>query len=833
MNKQRVVWMAAGLMAAGTAALANEAPASAGRAVQVDVQAQPMIDALNQLATQAGLRIVFYTEITSGVTAPRLVGSYTPEQALKKLLEASDLEYTFTNARTVEIRSAGASPGIRPTAWLPTGHSIQLAQANDSQNEREQITEVIVQGVRFHDQEAGTALKVPMAIKDIPQTVIAITGDVMDVAAIKEFQDVYKVDPTGGSIHRTDNWTINFFRGFRQQSDNALKIDGFRLRSGISVDLAAFERLELVKGATSTMYGQNSVAGTLNAISKMPKSEFGGEFKAEVGSFDHHRFDADVYGPINDDGTLAYRAVAARLDEESFMDYASKKTTVFSPTLRYQIGTDTSVYARLNYQEADVVPQWGAGLQYLGDILDGFANGFDPDLLVIPRLPRSHFNGASWNKSHFESTLIHAGLEHRFDNGWKLRANLQHNEQNFIVHQEMAGNFQADGVPLSAFNERNDNRFTLDGGEINLFGDVEAFGRAHTVFLGVDYSSIDNPLLYSSADVSSPSVFDPTFNTAVAPTASLADYTFYFDRQLRQKSLGVTAQVFIRPVDRLTLLLGGRYSMDENGDNTRSVSALADLQTAAFNVVDLDTDVFTLQSGITYALTPELNLYASYGETFEPQTGLTAPSTFADPEEGVAKEIGLKGVRSNRFSYSLALFEMTRNNITQGRPGTLFVDPIGTQRSRGVEVEFQGTVLPGWEVFAALGRMEAEFTDGEYRGYRPPEAPKFGASLFTSYEVQGGALRGYGIGGGVVHRSGRETFFTALGTNGLPLVYDFGDYTEVDLRVYRNAENWRVQLSVTNLFNEKYYAAPPYNGFAFGVHVNPARTVMGQLVYRF
>jgi TonB-dependent siderophore receptor len=834
--------LCAGLTLSQPSAIAAEPAAVSAR--HFEISAQSLSGALRAFADQTGEQVVFFSEIGRDQRSAAVVGSFTPEQALNQLLRNTGLTFERLDARTIAITSSSA-PLSSSGAPLGSIQPIRLAQAGAAQSNEPgasgastadvtAVDEVVVRGARFHVDDPGTALKMPLSIKDTPQTVLAITGDVMDFASIKSFQDVYRVDPTGGSIHRTDNWTINFFRGFRQQSNNALKIDGFRLRADVNLDFAAFDRLELVKGSTSTMYGQNSVAGTLNAVSKMPKKQFAGELKAEAGSFDHYRVDADFTGPLDADGRLTYRAVAARLEENSFKDYAGKETTLLMPTLRYQVGEDTAVFARVIHENSDVIPQWGAGVQYLGDLFDGFANGFDPGLLVVPDLPRSHFNGARWNNSHFESTLVHAGIEHSFGNGWKLRAGAQHNEQNLIVAQEMAGFYQADGVPLFAWNERNDNHFKLDGAEVNLYGDVQAFGRTHTLFFGIDQSSLTNPLLYSSFDVSSPSVFDPTFNTAVAPTNALSDYTFFFQRRLEQENLGVTAQAFIRPIDGLTLLLGGRYSEDNNGDSTRVASALDDLDAAAFNVVDLDTEVFTMQSGITYALTPDLNVYASYGETYEPQTGLTALNTFADPEEGVAKEIGLKGSRSGRFSYSLALFDMERSNIAQSNPlAPGFVELIGKQRSRGVEAEFQGTVRPGWEVFASIGTMDAEFVDGDYAGYQPPEAPKFGATLFTSYEVQGGALNGYGIGGGVVHRSGRETFFTALGTDGLPIVFDFGDYTEVDLRLYRNTEKWRFQVSVTNLFDEKYYTSPPYNGFGFGVNVNPARTIIGQAIYRF
>lgn len=822
---------------------ARAAEPAVASAQHFEISAQPLSVALRAFADQTGEQVVFFSEIGRDQRSTEVVGSYTHEQALSQLLRNTGLTFERLNSKTIAITSASAPLSSRSE---PVGsiQPIRLAQANAGQSgdastsssessNAETVEEVVVRGARFNGDEPITALKVPMSLKDTPQTVLAITGDVMDFASIKSFQDVYKVDATGGTSHRVDNVNVNYFRGFRQDdSYNGIKIDGFRL-TGTNLDFAAFERIEVVKGATSTLYGQNSVAGTLNAISKMPKDHFGGELKAEAGSFDHYRVDADFYGPLTADGSLSYRVVGARLDEKSFLKYAGKKTTVFAPTLRYQFSPDTSVFVRLNYQKSDLVPHWGAGLQYLGDMADGFANGFDPSLVVIPDLPRSHFNGASWNRSVFDNTLLQSSLEHRFANGWMLRASAQHNKQNFLKNDEESGFIDVNFQPQGASVTRNDNHYKVDGGEVNLYGDVQLFGRTHTLFFGADYSSIKNPLLYTSVDVASPNIFDPGFNTAVPPITNLQDYTFFFQRRLVQKNSGLTAQAFLRPIDGLTLLIGGRYSHDDNGDSIKCCDSGVLDGSIPFSTVKLKTDEVTIQTGATYALTPDLNVYASYGETYSPQAALVAENEFAAPEKGVVKEVGIKAAVAQRFSYSLALFDMKRSNIAQSRPDTIFVDLIGTQRSRGVEAEFQGTVLPGWELFAAVGLMKAEFADGELKGYQPPEAPKLGVSMFTSYELQQGPLRGLGVGAGVVHKEGRKTWLTPADTEGNPIVFDFGAYTEVDLRLFRNFEHWRFQLAATNLFNERYYSGPPYGFWAYGVHVNPGRAFIGQALYRF
>ena len=188
------------------------------------------------------------------------------------------------------------------------------------------LEEVVVSAIRFKSTEPITALKLPVSVKDTPQSVMAVTGDVIDFASIKTFQDVYKVDASGGTSHSLDSFPRNFYRGFLQQGNNAIRIDGFRMPADLQLDLEPYERFEIVKGATSTLYGQNPIAGTLNAISKEPTASLGAEVGLELGSYDHYRATGDVHGPLTQSGNLQYRLVGAWMDEDSFLDLANHRS---------------------------------------------------------------------------------------------------------------------------------------------------------------------------------------------------------------------------------------------------------------------------------------------------------------------------------------------------------------------------------------------------------------------------------------------------------------------------------------------------------------------------
>lgn len=722
-------------------------------------------------------------------------------------------------------------------SMLPgVAHAAQQASAPAEQSgtPSEEGEEIVVRGQRFYYEEAGSALKVPLSIKDTPQTVVAITKDMLDFASVNALQDIYKLDASASATHATPDTTVNYYRGFRQQSSNGVRIDGFRLNIDTPLDFAPFARIELVKGATSTLYGQNSIAGTMNIISKAPRSEFGGEIMFEGGSFDQYRGEVDLYGPLTSDRRLTFRLVAAYSDRGSHLRFVNDRVAVIAPMLRYEFSPDTSITTRINYQDYDTVPFFGPGLVYDGDVAEALANGFDPAKLSRPDLPRNFFNGTAADRSRMKNLTWQTSFEHRFGNDWRLRANAQYVWGSAAWESIFSGYAGADYVPT--FNRQSKNRTsnTLYGGEINLFGDVHALGGKHTLFFGADYSRISFPILSAQAMIGRLSMRDPDYVKAVPRRADFKDFDSFFQRRLFQEDFGLTAQAMLRPVKGLTLILGTRYSRDRISDQIRTgpIELLDDQTAAPFNRSELSTSKVTFQGGATYALNAQTNLYASYGQTYEPKTERQSVDTYIDPEEGRAYEIGLKGNLSRKLSYAFALYYMTRSNIAQSRLGSDFYDPIGTQRSKGAEVSLQGTVLPGWEAYLSVSALDAAFIDGDYKGLRPESAPKFGLSAFTSYTVQHGALKGLGAGAGVVHKSSYRTFFAETDTRGRPLPYDMPASTEVDLRAFYATGGWNLSASVTNLFNSRYQALS-HNGFAFGFNVNPGRAVMGRISRSF
>ena len=710
--------------------------------------------------------------------------------------------------------------------------------------EQEKLEEVVVRGLSFkYDKTVESATKMPMSVKDTPQTVKIVTNDMMDFSGVTTLNELYKLDAGSHANHNIMGYSWTYFRGFRNEFHDSFKIDGFRVYPRSRPDFAPYERLEIVKGATSTLYGQASVAGTVNVISKQPQPQFGGAITLEAGSYDHYRGMADFYGPLTDDGRLTFRMVGAYVDEKSYLDFAFRRVAVVAPSLKYQFTDDTSLLVQVNYQKLDYLPSEGYPPQFVGSDPDNPS----PEDFQFPDVPRSRLGDAAWANADRTSIFARAYLEHRFDSGWMLRANLQYSEVSGLVKRAWFQTADPQGF-TDTYLYFDDTKDPAYSGEVNLFGNFEAFGREHTLFFGVDATKLDSYTEYAGAPYPSASlglnIYDPDYSLLPDPT-SLDDFTpggaygdtgSFWGGYVHDRYYGFTAQTLLKPTDRLSVLLGARYSHSTRRYNVGGVTSFEELNPYT---TDPSTSKVTFQSGVTYKLSQSMNAYATYGETFTPRAGFAFDPSDPDgagtplgPEEGVTYEVGLKGdLLNQQLSWSMGLFNTERTNIAEQDPDNpRYSIALGVQRSRGVEVDFQGEIVNGWDVYGSLVWMDNEFIDGALSGKPSPLGPKFGMALYSSYQLQGGALQGLGFGGGVVHHKMPEFYDNATG---LFFPHLFGDYTEVDARVFYDFDAWRVQLSATNLLNEKYYAPSYLFRLDGGIHVNPPRQFLMEVTRKF
>jgi TonB-dependent siderophore receptor len=808
------------LVAASVAEVLHPVPVRAEQAllqvrtVQFSVPRQQASSGILEFARQAGIQILVPERILDEKYTAEVQGGFTVAHGLQALLAGTGLVVTSGDDKTVTLQLAPFR-----TAYLAPAAGAEAGTTEST----EQLDEVVVQGLSFRETQQTNVLKMPLSIKDTPQSVITVTEDMIEFAGIKKFEDIYKVDASGGGSHAGDQNPRNYYRGFLQQGVNTVKIDGFRMNADIDIDLAPFERFEVIKGANSTLYGQNPVGGTLNAVSKKPKAgPIGGSFSAQAGSYDFYRGELDVYGSLSADDRATFRLVGAYQDSSSYVDYAFNDVKLIAPSVQYELSDDTRLRLGMHYQKNEFMPLWGAGLQFNDD---GSYQLLD--------LPRSRNTNIPWGTADKEVLFVNGVLEHSFADDWQLRGSLQYNQVDGVLNNAYTDAADADGnVAIYAYLTEAGSE--VYGGEINLFGDVELFGREHTLFFGADYGKLPSQRRYWSADpYTGFDIRNPDYSLLTPRYLSTEDYPYLNHTRTRLEMLGVTAQAILKPTDSLSLMLGARYSRDE----LQRLGACCDPGLELGDRREAKQDAVTFQTGVTYAITGSTNLYANYGSSYEPDRffRVTLGGDLIDPEEGRAIEVGAKGeLLGRQLLWTVAAFDVERSNLAARVPGSFpaYFILAGTQRSRGVELDIRGQVLPGWDAFLSVATLDAEYLGGEDGGAKPINAPKFGLSAFTSYEIQGGPLKGLGFGGGVVHKSGREAHNIFLAT--LPLLGKdiFEDFTEIDLRMFYRRDKWLFDLDVTNVTDTLYYS----NAFAWGgsgFNPNPPRQVKGRVTYKF
>ncbi|MBL8269822.1 TonB-dependent siderophore receptor [Steroidobacter sp.] len=813
----------------------------------LDVPRQDLNASLQALALVSQRRLLYRAELVDGLVGPALKGEFTVPQALTALLQGTGLQFEVTPSNVVVIRSPEDD---RPTTRAPNDYSFRLASAAEPTSKltaNEQTVEevVVTSQVIFAQNDAFGATKMGLAVKDTPQTVTVVTGDMIEFASIRSFNDLYKIDASGGTSHDLSNFPSNYYRGFIQRGNNAVRIDGFRMAGNVDLDMSLFDRVEVIKGATSTLYGQNSIGGSLNAVSKMPQDRFGAQFALQGGDFEQRRVEADVTGPVGTNDTWTYRVLGAYDDADSYIDYARDQVQMLSPSIRYQPNESTHFTLRAIYQDTDMLIGMSPPLQLAGQGTGTILQRVLAEGLQVPDVPRSRFFGVPWSDSEIEARFVQFQAEHKFANRWTLRAHAQYNEVGYLSYTaNLGGPLDESGRTSSQYLYARDQDRDVRAVEVNLFGDIELFGRDHKLFFGADYNEIRSEqrsgfeFLPGGFANSLFNAFTPNYS-AIPAYRSLSDYSFYEDVGYQIDLAGVTAQLILNPIERLHVLLGGRYSQDQLRYQNRTGSTFAEIGATPFRTfAEGEFKEVVFQGGVTYALTDAINLYASYGQTFEPTTSrIFVPGDpdgeLIDPEEGTNYEIGLKADLSSDLSFSVAAFQMERSNIAQQDVANpQYSIPLGTQRSRGVELNAQGRLLPELSVFVSLAYLDAEFSDGEFKGLSPANAPRIGASLFGSYELLDGALQGLGFGLGVVYKGDRETFDTTWTRAARrPVEFDFGDFIEVDARVFYRHGRWMYTLSGTNLFDERYLS-PTFAELDYGTNINPPRAIRFAVRYK-
>lgn len=749
--------------------------AQGAAARQFAIPAGDLQAALLAFSQQAGVQLLYPTELTAGLRTQGVRGDYTTEQVLDLLLTGTGISHRFTAANSITLERVAGQEGVESLGTI----TVESAAPYAGQYE-------VDEGFKADFQNSAT--KTPLPLRQTPQSVSVVTQDSLEERQVQDLGQAVEtmagVNQYSGAGPYAGKSPFGFdevqIRGVALDGALDIREDGFISPTFFSQpDLAIYERVEAVKGPSSVLYGRGSAGGFINRVRKKPLSEAQFQADAEAGSFDHYRAEADVTGPMFESERLRGRLVAVYEDAGSFVDDVESERTVVAPSLEIDATESTRVLLQGLYQKDRFIPNPGFPLQS------------DGNKFRAPDISRSLFVGvANDDKNEWEVFSGSAQVEQQLGEDWLATVRLNTSHQDSPIDIDSYAYGIAPNGDVALYSSSFDFDTDVWSGEFKLDGKLEVAGRPTNVTFGIDHLDYEQARNDAAVPLGTANIYDENFDDFPLLTP-----VPYRDTITRNKSTGVYGQVVFNPIDRLHILVGGRHDWSDSSYIDNLAAATSEKQDHAF----------TGRIGITYDLLDNLSVYGLYAQSFSPVTETASDNGILDPEEGEIWEAGIKTEwLDGKLGANLSIFRMERTNVPildpANGPGDFFYVSGGLQRSDGVELEVNGEPLPGWNVSFGGILLDSEFVeeDDPFHGSKPAGAADWQVGLFTSYELQDGPLEGLGLGGGLF----------AIGDRGISTFQAGGElegYERVDLKAFYNGfEPFKVALQVRNLFDEKY-----------------------------
>ncbi|PPC06684.1 TonB-dependent receptor [Acinetobacter pittii] len=651
-----------------------------------------------------------------------------------------------------------------------------------------------------------SATRSEVALKDTPQSVSVVTQKVIeDIGATRLIE---ALDLAGG-VTRANNFGGQGLTGFnlRGFTSGEFYRNGFPINRGYpnAPDSNTIERVDVLRGPSSSLYGRGDPGGTFNLISKTPKSEQQTILGAQLSSEGLYRTTIDTTGTIPNAENIGYRLNVIAEGGDSYRDHVESKRYGIAPVIQWQASDATKVTF-----EADILRNQHPLDR--GQTRYGGQKSFNSS-------PETYLweTGKYNNRLYNDNDMTQLRVEHDFGNDWKLNAGVQYLNGKLYGYAVEANGIQNDGETLGRNYNYRELKWQDTDAQINLTGNFQLLGLAHTLVTGLEYENYDykSYIIRSSEDIDSYliNIYNPVLGQ---PLPELNTVTTHDRENLKTTAVFVQDQIELN--ERLSALLGLRFEHYEHD--------YQDLRPSKPNW-NTSHDAFIPRLGLVYKASDDLSLYGNAAKSFKPNTGGSHSGEGFDPEEGIAYELGFKWLAlNNMLSVDSAIFYANKENVLTNDP--LFSNykvAAGEVRSQGIELNVAGQITPAWKIIGGYAYTDAEVTKDNtlQKGTALANIPKNSFNLLNIYEFQDGPLQGLGLGINqkyIDKRAGQ----TANST------YTMKGYAVTDLVSYYQATpKLRLNLDVKNIF-DKVYDESAFRSYAYP---GESRTVQLGMSYMF
>lgn len=791
---------------------ADSVPAVATSKTYV-VPAGPLGEALASFAASAGVSVQLDAKLVEGRKTQGLSGSYTVQAGFAKLLGGSGLEVVERGASTYVLRPAPAPvPVVQPSAVV--GAEATLPTVRVKANAERETAVGHVNGYTAKRSATGTKTDTP--IVETPQSISVVTADRMEAIGATRLHEALGYTPgvnisAQGQDSRYD-W-LNL-RGFDAYAPG-FYLDGLVMRNngawaiGQTENYGA-ERVELLRGPASVLYGQNGPGGMVNIVSKRPTAEPLHELQMQLGDHARRQVAGDFSGPLDEDGKLLYRVTGLVRDAELALGGLPDDRIFIAPSLTWRPDSDTTLTVLSHFLRMRTAGTY-TNLPEVGTLLPNPNGKISPSTFAGER-DFDRFNQDQW--------MLGYQLEHRLNDTWTLRQNARYGRIDLDYQQVWSsGSF----VTVNAGDASDPANFrlldrTMFGSKekvslINLDNQAQAKLRVgdwqHTVLFGLDYQRmlLDQLTRYGGS-VAPLDVYAPIYGSSVTVPDP------YVDTSIKLAQTGLYVQDQMKFDDRWVLTLGGRYD--------RATSSTVDR--LAGSTTPQSDHKFTSRAGVVYLAPNGWAPYVSYSESFSPSATID-PSTGKPmkPETGRQYEAGMRYQPPGRKdSYSAAVFDLRRQNYVTTDPATNLPRQTGEVTVQGLELE--ATVQPishmnltAAYTFTPKADVTASASPAEV-GKQLTPVPKQQLSLWGDYRFATGIKVGLGARYVGSHHGYGESATVALPA-----------YTVFDAMLGYDFASWSLALNARNLTDKATIATCSYGSCSYG----DVRRVTATATYRW
>lgn len=765
-------------------------------------------------------------------------GKITSENNIENLYATVTIKNT--NEKTVSDKNGNfeinnLKPGKYSISFSSLGYISQTKEIELHENEKLNLTISLKENINalqtveitgrkeksYKNTKSFIGAKTEIALKDLPQSVSYATKELIaDQGAIR----VGEIVKNFSGVSQFTFYDDISIRGFRiNGQSNTQLLNGLRTSTGFwKQPLANYlERVEVLKGPASALFGNASPGGVVNRVTKKPLDKAANSVSFSTGSFNTLRALADFTGPLNEEKTLLYRLNLGYENAGSFRDLQSDKNTVIAPSLSFLPNDKTRVNFDLIYTSSKSVLDRGQST-YENDLystkpsqsLNATNDYLDEETYILTTSLNHQFtDNLSFSTSYIRTGYDEDLLEHRGANKYAV------NGDGLTIPTQ---------IEMQVFMRKRKRYIDNVSSFINY--KAKTGGLTHNLILGYDYAQEQVPAggsqlqaagYRNAANSGTISTYKPENKSTYLldskgnpvpnvahfdlsnPSSSqqLKDISKYFYAtvpfpQTYYSTYGVYLQDLIK-FGPLQALIGVRY--DEYIDRT-------DYKKPTEKKVKQHS--FLPRLGLTYTLNPNINLYSTYVEGYNPQTAsvIANPNSGGpfDPLENKMIEVGGKSTWFNeKLFITLAFYKIDQKNTLYTANDATNPDlmrAIGKEESKGIEIDITGNILPQWSISAAYSYNESHITDSPVLaevGRQKPNTPSNQGNLWTRYNFTNGALKDFGVAFGTNYVTTRTMSQTNVQT--LP------GYTVMNAALYYTINKFKLQLNANNLANKTYW----------------------------